>query len=131
MNTRINVLFVFTLLMFSCSSLIQNQNIYNNSIKGKTLELKNRESFILELDLMASAGYQWDCKIKDSLVLTLDSINYRPKNENKNIVGGVTIASFYYTALKKGSTEVELIEHRAWEKNIEPVNKINFTVKIN
>lgn len=130
MYKKINTFLAFSFLIISCSSVIQNQIKYDSSINGKTLELKTKQTFILELDLMASAGYQWDCNVKDSLVLTIDSIKYRPKDENKNLVGGVTIASFYFSANKKGKTKVELIEQRAWEKNIEPINKIAFFVNI-
>lgn len=131
MYKKINILLGFSFFIISCSSVIHNQIIYDSSINGQTLELKTKQAFILELDLMASAGYQWDCKINDSLILSLDSINYRPKDENKNLVGGVTIASFYFSAIKKGKTKVELIEHRSWEKEIEPINKISFYVNIN
>jgi predicted secreted protein len=60
----------------------------------------------------------------------LDSTNYRPKSGNWNQDGGITIETFYFTALEKGFCKVNLFEHRVWEVNIPPINTFQLNVNV-
>ena len=117
--------------LFGCSdNVISTENQFDSSINGKNVSINKNHQFILELDLNADAGYQWDYSMTDTLVIRIDSTNYRPKSGNWNQVGGVTIETFYFCGIKKGNCLINLFEHRVWESNIEPINTIQFNVII-
>ena len=115
--------------LFGCSdNVISTENQFDSSINGKNVSINKNHQFILELDLNADAGYQWDYSMTDTSVIRIDSTNYRPKSGNWNQVSGVTIETFYFCGIKKGNCIVNLFEHRVWESNIEPINNIQFNV---
>ena len=117
--------------LFGCSdNVISTENQFDSSINGKNVSINKYHQFILELDLNADAGYQWDYSMTDTSVIRIDSTNYRPKSGNWNQVGGVTIETFYFCGIKKGNCLINLFEHRVWESNIEPINTIQFNVII-
>jgi predicted secreted protein len=111
-------------------NVLSSEDQFDSSINGKSISINKNHQFILELDLNADAGYQWDYLITDTSVIRIDSTNYRPKSGNWNEVGGVTIETFYFCGRERGNCKVNLYEHRAWESNIEPINTIQFNVVV-
>jgi predicted secreted protein len=125
--------FIFVLLIFvawECGdSALVSENMVGLDINGKNLVYEKNNKFILELDVHADGGYQWFKNISDTNVIRIDSIRYRPKGD-KNLVGGMTVETFFFKTLKHGASAIELIEKRGWEKDIAPINKIYFTVNV-
>jgi predicted secreted protein len=121
--------FVIILFLSGCSeNVLSTEDQFDSSINGKSITINTNHKFTLELDLHADGGYQWDHSISDTSVVRIDSTNYRPKSGNWNQDGGVTIETFYFTGERKGNCIINLIEHRIWEKNIAPINTVQFNV---
>jgi predicted secreted protein len=120
--------FVVMSVLDGCSdSSLPTEVKYNSSINGKTISVIRGYVYTLELDLNADAGYQWDYSISDTTVIEIDSTSYRPKSGNWNQVGGLTIETFYFRGKKSGQCFVKLIEHQVWEKDVPPINTIQFS----
>ncbi len=122
---------LIVLLFTSCSeSSSPSEPKLDSLINGRNVSYASNQRFVLELDLQADAGYQWDYSISDTDVVRIDSTSYRPKSGNWNQVGGVTIETFYFRTMRSGKSIVEMIEHRGWEPNVPPIETLKFTVLV-
>ena len=121
--------FIIISYLSGCSdNVISSEDQFDISIDGQTITINTNQKFTLELDLHADGGYQWDYSISDTAVVQIDSTSYRPQSGNWNQVGGVTIETFYFCGIRTGQCVVNLIEHRVWEKDVPPINSVQFSV---
>ena len=100
----------------------------DSSVNGKRIAYAPDQSFSLELDLNADAGYSWFFAISDTTVIHLDSTSYRPKSGNWNIVGGLTVETFYFRTLKTGQCSITLVQRQGWLPDVPPIDSVQFTV---
>jgi predicted secreted protein len=124
-------LLFLVILAFSsgCSDdVLLPEDQFDSSIDGKSIRINENHQFILELDLNADAGYSWDYSISDTTVLRIDSTTYRPKSNDRNLCGGITIETFYFCSINKGDCNVNLYEHQHWVSDVKPINYIQFKV---
>ena len=113
----------------SCNSLPIES--LNTTVNGKNIIIQKGEKFLLILDAHSDGGYQWDCQISDSKIIKKDSTQIISNNKNVNMVGGISTETLYFSGNNvTGESEITLIEHRSWEKNIPPVNKVQFQVLV-
>lgn len=116
------------LLFAGCSrSSAPTQVQLDSSINGDTLAISPNEKFSLQLDVNADGGYQWNYRMSDSTVITTDApLTFKPKNSQT--VGGVTVETFYFRALKGGQSTMTFTQQRSWEKGVAPISIVKFLV---
>ena len=118
--------------IFSCSdNIVSPEPPYDSSINGKSIRIYKNQQFILELEVCLDGGYCWDCSFSDNSILRIDSTKFRSKNGNPNLVGGMSIETFYFCGIKKGKCWVDLYERQPWEPGTAPINTIQFNVIVN
>jgi predicted secreted protein len=130
------LVFISIILFLSrCSGISQPAEfqlvspVLGPEIDNQKLVCPPGQRFLLQLDLSADAGYQWDYYISDVTVIQLDSATYRPKS-GELIWGGLTIETFYFRAAKQGLCSINLQELRGWEKDIPPISTLQFAVMV-
>jgi len=103
----------------------------NSSINGKSITIDPNNKLILKLDVHADGGYNWVCQVSDTNVIKKDSTHFAPKNGGGNMVGGMSLETFFFSNNKSsGKCNITLIEQRSWEKNIPPINTVQFHVLV-
>jgi predicted secreted protein len=119
-------------LLFGCDigEALKSAPQLDASANGTTLTYVVNQSFSLELDLNADAGYLWYYTISDTTVVRLDSTRYRPKSGSWNQEGGFTVATFYFRVTQTGNCSIDLAERRGWLPNEAPRNTLRFTVVV-
>jgi hypothetical protein len=85
--------------------------------------------FRLELEVLADAGFQWDCSVSNPAVLTLDSVSFRTLAVPP-AVGGPVWETFYFCAKTKGASAVQLVHHQAWLPTEPPRDALSFLVYV-
>jgi predicted secreted protein len=85
---------------------------------GATARLKPGETLLLDVRHPGDGGYQFSGASFDPSVLRLDKFWTEPPSDPKP--GDFGRAYFVFTALKEGSTTVEIRIRRPWEKNSAP-----------
>lgn len=92
--------------------------IIAENYNGKTIQIKQGDSFCLRLKENPSTGYSW--KLSLSRGLRLLSTEYYPPDSSKSgqrlIVGAAGLHSWTIKAMAKGSQQVKGIYRRPWEK---------------
>ncbi len=119
-----------TLLLIGCSrSSAPTQSQLDSSINGGTFTASPNEKFSLRLDLDADGGYQWKYEISDSTIVTMDA---QPTVQApKNVVGGVSVETFYFRVVKEGECTMTFNQSRAWEQGVAPISTVKFFVVTN
>jgi inhibitor of cysteine peptidase len=128
MFRRIFSIIAFTLAivpMAGCNSSQTKLTVLNN---GKTVNVKSGELIVVELEGNPSTGYTWEAKDLDASVLQqVGEIAF--KSNNPGLVGAGGTLTLTYKALKTGTTDLQLVYHRPWETDVEPLS--TYGVKIN
>ncbi len=127
---RASVLFLLVLCGCDLGDSQKSEPQLDSSVNGTEVAYAPNQSFSLELDLHADAGYRWYYAMSDTTVIHLDSTSYRPKSGNWNIVGGMTVETFYFRAIKTGQCSIALDERQGWLPNVPPINSVRFSVVV-
>ena len=129
---------VYALVMLTLSGCSQPTGLnqqsgtpLDSSVNGKTVAYSLNQSFALDLDVQADAGYQWDCSISNPAVATTDQApSFRPKNGGPVVPGGATVETFYFRTSAIGQSTITFIEHQSWLTNVPPLVTVEFTVVV-
>ena len=83
---------------------------------------------VLELTLPANptTGYQWEVKDLDSAIL--QPVGEQTFKPSSNAVGSAGLATLRFEAVAVGQTELKLILHRSFEKDVPPIQTFEATV---
>jgi inhibitor of cysteine peptidase len=95
---------------------------------GKTVELAQGGTLVVELPSNPSTGYSWAVK-GDPAPLKLASSDYKqPDQPGKAGVPGVQ--RFQLQAAITGTSTLKLVYRRPWEKNVAPAKTFILTVNV-
>jgi len=107
--------------------LVGNSMKLNENDSGKTVEILVGDELEVILPGNPTTGYAWE-------LISLDTKLFRPDKAeffaiNKALgSGGVEVIKFH--AIAAGKSEVKLIFHRSFERNVPPLNTFEVTVII-
>jgi predicted secreted protein len=123
---------LFLLVLYGCDlgDSLKSEAELDSSVNGTTIAYAPSQSFLLELDLNADAGYSWFCAISDTTVIRLESTSYRPKNGDWNICGGLTVETFHFRTLTDGLCSITLVQRQGWLPDVPPIAAVQFTVLV-
>ncbi len=126
-------IFTFSLIAFillGCSKSSQPTEIQlGTDINGKSTTYSPNQKFSLELDVNYDGGYQWFYNISNTSVVQLDSTSYRSKS-GQQVDGGLAVETFHFRTINNGQSTISLNERRGWEKDVPPINSIQFGVLV-
>jgi len=133
-----NMLFVLALcvvaaLLVACGSAAQAGGSAELRLTeedaGRQIELKPGQTLVIELPSNPSTGYSWQQQACDEAVLKpVGEIEFRQESAGANVVGAGGVEVLRFEAAGQGTTTLELVYHRPWEKGVEPLQ--HFSVEI-
>lgn len=91
--------------------------VITENYNGKTIQVKQGDSFCLKLKENPSTGYSWQLSLSKGLNL-LSTEYYSPdssKSSQRLIVGAAGLHSWKIKAVAKGKQQVRGIYRRSWE----------------
>ena len=105
---------------------IETGQIVTEAENGKSISVKNREIFILQLRENPSTGYSWELKMSEGLNILSDGYAQDEAPEGK--VGVPGTHSWTIEAVSQGSQQVNGIYKRPWENTTG--TEENFTLAV-
>ncbi len=93
---------------------------------GSAIELMVGQIFELELRENPTTGYRWEIEQMGPELRKLPKEKFLPDSK---AVGSGGRRTMEFEALKTGTTNVRLVERRAWETDIPPLQE--FEIKVN
>jgi len=111
--------------------------VYNDP--SQIISVKVGQEFIISLvDRSASTGYIWNKEFDNSFLALVEDKYKEPEKVTSPMLGAPGTRVLKFKALKKGKTELTLVNRPAWWERIPPdeqqkieVDKKVFTVNIN
>jgi len=113
---------------FDLAPTIPGQGGYDILVRGEVLTCTLGQTFPIVLNVNADGGYRWDYTIVEPQVIRLDSSSTRP--QYPNTVGGTSIQTFYFHAIGVGSCRILMIQHRAWESTVPPIEAVEYDITV-
>ena len=95
---------------------------------GRRVELRVGDVLILTLRANYSTGYSWEVVSSGEPVLR--QAGPPTFTEDSHLAGAGGTATFEFRAEKAGSTSLELVYVRPWEKDAEPARTFSLTVVV-
>jgi inhibitor of cysteine peptidase len=134
----ITVLIIYLILaaipaaVFAAPNEAGYTKVITENYNGKTIHVKQGETFYLRLKENPSTGYSWQLSLRKGLNLL--STGYYPPESSKNgqrlIVGAAGFHSWKIKAISKGSQQVKGIYRRSWEKETGKEQTFTLNVKV-
>jgi inhibitor of cysteine peptidase len=98
---------------------------------GRAIELASGQELVVSLESNPTTGYGWEVSGIDGAVLVqLGEAEYA-QGGAEGMVGAGGTETFRFTAQGSGQTTLTLIYHRAWEKDVEPIETFSVDVTVN
>ncbi|OQY36350.1 MAG: hypothetical protein B6243_03410 [Anaerolineaceae bacterium 4572_5.2] len=96
---------------------------------GKKIELTVGEKMLVTLDSNPTTGFVWEiAEIDEAVLLQQGEAKY--SSEETSLVGSGGVEAFTFEAVGAGKTALQLIYHRPWEEDVEPVEVFSVTVVV-
>ncbi len=112
------------LIMSGCASEKTKLTMSDN---GKAINVRTGGQIVVELEGNPSTGYTWESINLDTrMVQQVGESNF--KSSNPGLVGAGGTLTMTFKTLKAGKTNLTLVYHRPWEKNIEPQSTYVITI---
>ena len=87
------------------------------------------ERFVIIPESNATTGYSWREVGRGPSIISLTSKEYSSPKDS-GVVGKPGIERWEFTALSPGTGELVFEYVRPWEKDVQPVRTVSFTVKV-
>ena len=92
---------------------------------GETFELTEGQRLVVELVSNPTTGYRWEAIGGQPVLEQLGEPRSKPDSDR---VGAGGVEELQFRAMQVGETTLELVYHRPWEEDVEPLER--FTVHI-
>jgi inhibitor of cysteine peptidase len=89
------------------------------------VELETDQRLDINLEGNPTTGYTWEIMNIDKRILLQESEKFKPESD---LEGSPGLFVFRLMAVEKGQTDIVLIYHRPWEKEVEPLS--TFFIKV-
>ena len=117
----------FIFLITKCDSTLKITSL-NKEHNGKQIQISQNQKITITLDSNPTTGYIWTNT--DSSIKIIRQIKKTKFKASSKKMGAGGKQSFIFEAKDIGDTELKLIYHRPWEKNIAPIDTFIVNIKI-
>lgn len=96
-----------------------------HSENGKEIHLRPRDQYIINLEENPTTGYNWQIYVCDLRIYDIVENEFIPPDSNMS--GAPGRRRVVIEATNPGKGEFEMVYIRPWEKDVEPIKRINYT----
>jgi len=125
------VLIILVGLLYACGAAgasEQSTKQITEADNGRAIELRVGDKLEVTLPGNPTTGFQWEVSNVDSLILTpVGEPEFKPSS---NAVGSGGNVILRFEAIGAGQTELKLIHHRPFEKNVAPIQTFELRVRV-
>lgn len=95
---------------------------------GKAVELAQGDILAIVLKANPTTGYIWEAASGDANIIKLEGEpDYRAES---SAIGAGGVMTLKFRAVGVGATDLKLVHHRPWEKDVEPIETFAVSVKV-
>jgi len=128
MIRRAAVLLLISIMLCGFGPLCKDPIKLTEADSGKTVNMKIGGCLNIVLEGNPTTGYIWKESSRTAPVLKqYKRMEFVPQSK---LIGAGGKCTFYYKAAARGGTELKLVYHRPWEKNVKPLRVFNVKVTV-
>lgn len=95
---------------------------------GRQIEVKKGEPLVITLEANPTTGYLWEVVESDQRILRqMGETEFQPESDK---IGAPGLQTFRFEAQDKGDVTLELVYHRPWEKDVDPLETFSLQVTV-
>jgi len=115
-NIVLLFLIIASVFACGCASEVSSLTLADN---GKKVQIPYGEILTVQLEGNPTTGYVWETDVLDKDILIQEGkADFLRKSD---LIGSPGVQVFKFKAVGKGKTRLEMIYHRPWEKEKEPL----------
>jgi inhibitor of cysteine peptidase len=97
-------------------------------MNGSTVVLEKGQTMVLKLGSNPTTGYNWEITELDTTVLQqVGEVDYR---SDSMLIGSGGINTWTFEAVGSGVTQLQLVNHRSWEKDTPPLDTFDLEIVV-
>jgi inhibitor of cysteine peptidase len=122
----IAILLVVLVLAVGCTSSTEVMLDANDN--DHQIELKKGQVLVIALEGNPTTGYTWEAvELEEQVLRQKGETEFKPKSD---AVGASGVQTLRFEAVNAGQTDLKLIYHRPWEKDVEPLETFSVQVVV-
>jgi inhibitor of cysteine peptidase len=125
----LNIFIILALLLIIKGCALSKPITLTEKDNGKTITLKQGETFLIKLPSNPTTGYDWYIKTKPENIEQSGATDYI--QGNKKIMGAPGLTVFKFKAGQKGTGTLVLIYMRKWEGILPSSKKFSINIIVN
>ncbi len=99
------------------------------SDSGGQIKVKTGDLIVIQLEGNPSTGYAWETRDLDAAMFELVG-EPEFKSDSPDLIGAGGTLTLTFKALKAGTATLNLVYHRPWETDVEPLDTFSITVTV-
>ena len=97
---------------------------------GRQIEIEVGQILVVTLEANPSTGYRWDWVPSEAGILQQSGEAEFKQSNAKEVVGTPELQTMRFEAVDSGTTDLQLVYHRPWEKDAKPEGVFAVTVLV-
>jgi len=95
---------------------------------GRQIEVKEGETLVIALEANPTTGYLWEVVESDQRILRqMGETEFQPESDK---IGAPGLQTFHFKPQQAGNMRLQLVYHRPWEKDVDPLKTFSLQVTI-
>ncbi len=99
------------------------------SDSGGQIEVQTGDLIVIQLEGNPSTGYTWGPRDLDTSMFEMVG-EPEFKSDNPDLVGSGGTLTLTFKTLKAGTATLNLVYHRPWETDVEPLDTFSITITV-
>jgi inhibitor of cysteine peptidase len=120
---------VLALAATACTATAGGDVTVTAADSGTTVALQRGDTLVLELEANPTTGFQWEVASVDAAILEQQGDPEFESSEPGKVGSGGKLI-FRFRAKESGTTTLEMVYHRAWDKETPPLQTFELSAVI-
>jgi inhibitor of cysteine peptidase len=130
MIRKTSLLFTIVCIWFLAAACTSSKEVeLTSEDDGSQVEVRKGEQLMITLEGNPSTGYSWETQGLDTNVFEQvgDPIFV---SSNPDLIGSGGTITLTFNAIQPGTTTINLVYHRPWETDVEPLDTFTVTATV-
>ena len=116
--------FLAVVVMAGCAKTVE----VNQEMNGGSVTLEQGQTLVLKLASNPTTGYDWE--IVDLNAAILEQVGEVEYKSDSGLTGSGGVNTYTFRAVESGNTQLSMVYHRSWEKDIPPIETFDLDVTV-
>ncbi len=127
MKKRLFLIASVLLALVVAAGCVKNVEV-NQEMNSGSVVLEQGQILVLKLSSNPTTGYDWE--IVDLNAAILEQVGEVEYKSDSALIGSGGVNTYTFKAVGSGNTQLSLVYHRSWEKDIPPIEAYELDIVV-